>query len=93
MLDGNEVAADKIITYRDSLIYGMESVAEVMDAESINVETFKKIANYITTRSSVFTIRCVARSDKTGGTYRAEAVVDRAQKPVSILYRHQGAVN
>lgn len=93
LLGGNEKLADSITAYREGLIGGMESIADVMDADSVNIDTFKKIANYITTRCSVFTIRCVAGSDKTGAMYQAEAVVDRAQRPVAILYRYQGANN
>jgi type II secretory pathway component PulK len=92
--DTAEQLADAIITYRDSLLSGMQSIAEVLNVQSMNVKTFKKFANNITTRSDVFTIRCVARADRgrlSGTRLRTEAVVDRNQSPCKTLYWYQGA--
>jgi len=89
-----EQIADEIITHRDSLLSGMQSIAEVLDVKSVNVKTFKKIAKHITTRSDVFTIRCVGRADRGRGRgvrLQTEAVVDRSQTPCKILYWYQGA--
>jgi len=89
-----EQIADEIITHRDSLLSGMQSIAEVLDVKSVNVKTFKKIAEHITPRSDVFTIRCVGRADRgrgRGARLQTEAVVDRSQTPCKILYWYQGA--
>ena len=89
-----EQIADEIITHRDSLLSGMQSIGEVLDVKSVNVKTFKKIAKHITTRSDVFTIRCVGRADRgrgRGTRLQTEAVVDRSQTPCKILYWYQGA--
>ena len=99
LLGGTETAeqiADEIINYRESLTEGMQSIAEVMKVESVNVDTFKKIANNITTRSDVYTIRCLATAERNGaaGTkLETEAVVDRSSTPCNILYWHQGVSN
>jgi type II secretory pathway component PulK len=79
--------ADEIVTYRDSLVSGMQSIGEVLNVQSMSVKTFKKIANNITTR-------CVARVDRgmvRGTRLRTEAVVDRNQSPCKTLYWYQGA--
>jgi general secretion pathway protein K len=92
--DSAEQLAEDIIAHRDGLMYGMESIAELLDVESMNLSTFKQIANDITVRSDVFTIRCVATADRgntTGTTVKTEAVVDRSSTPCRILYWHQGA--
>ncbi|UCG55817.1 MAG: general secretion pathway protein GspK [Phycisphaerales bacterium] len=95
--DGNaEQLAENIIAYRAGLLYGMESIAEVMSVESVDIDTFKRIASFITTRSSVYTIRCVATADRQGAsnaTVTTEAVVDRTSSPYEILYWYQGASN
>ena len=94
--DKAEQLGDDIITYRESLIEGMQSIAEVMEVESVNVDTFKKIANYITTRSDVYTIRCLATADRNSGDgakLGTEAVVDRSSTPCNILYWHRGVSN
>jgi type II secretory pathway component PulK len=91
-----ERLADDIITHREGLIGGMQSVADVMNVGSVSIDTFKKIANYITTRSDVFTIRCLATADRAGvGGVRlqTEAVVDRSERPCRVLYWYQGAGN
>ena len=99
LFGGDEAAerlADEIIAYRESLMVGMQSIAEVMRVGSMNIDTFKKVANYITTRSDVFTVRCFARADRgdvTGARLQTEAVVDRSSTPCMVLYWYQGTNN
>lgn len=88
---GDQDIAAKIIDHRDGLADGMQSIAELLNISSIKVKTFKKIANDITTRSSVFSARCWAAADRTGAVYQVEAILDRAASPCEILYWHQGA--
>ncbi|MFB0555743.1 MAG: helix-hairpin-helix domain-containing protein [Phycisphaerae bacterium] len=94
--DSAEQIAAEIIAYRESLLYGMQSIAELLQVPSVNVDTFKNIAGLITTRSDVFTIRCVATADRnmiSGATLETEAVVDRSSSPCKVLYWYQGASN
>lgn len=94
--DTAEQTAAEIITYREGLLYGMESIGELMQVPSMTTNTFKNIAGLITTRSDVFTIRCVATIDRnmnSGATLETEAVVDRSSSPCKILYWYQGASN
>ncbi len=94
--DSAEQLAENIVAYRETLLYGMESIAEVMQAPSMTIDNFKKIAGLITTRSDVFTIRCVAtvdRNGKKGATLETEAVLDRSSSPCKVLYWYQGANN
>ncbi len=94
--DEGELLADEIITYRETLLEGMQSIGEVMNAGSMTVDTFKKIAEYVTTRSDVFTVRCFATADRgglSGATLQTEVVVDRGSTPYEILYWYQGAHN
>ena len=94
--DTAEQTAAEIITYREGLLYGMESIGELVQMPSMTTNTFKNIAGSITTRSDVFTIRCVATVDRnviSGATLETEAVVDRSSSPCKILYWYQGASN
>jgi len=62
----------------------------------MNISKFKQIANFVTTRSDVFTIRCVTTADRNGtdgATLETEAVADRSSSPCKILYWYQGASN
>jgi general secretion pathway protein K len=86
--------AEAIVAYRESLLFGMESIADVLKAESVGISQFKKIAPYITTRSDVFIIRCLSTADRgpvRGTTLQREVVVDRNSMPPKILYQYQGA--
>ncbi len=99
LLGGDEAAeelARDIIIYRAGLIDGMQSIAEVMQAGTMKIDTFKKVAGYITTRSDVFTVRCLATADRSGlsgATLQTETIVDRSSTPCKILYWYQGANN
>ncbi len=97
LLGGGDMAvstAQAIIDYRENLLYGMESIGELLQSAAVSTDSFRRIANYITTRSNVYTIRCVATADRSGAdglSLQTEAVVDRASSPYEILYRYQGA--
>ncbi len=94
--DTAEQTAQEIIAYRETLLYGMQSIGELLDIPSMNINTFKNIAGLITTRSDVFTIRCVATADRnmvSGATLETEAVVDRSSSPCKVLFWYQGASN
>ena len=94
--DSAEQIAQEITAYRETLLYGMLSIGELLDIPSMNINTFKNIAGLITTRSDVFTIRCVATVDRnmvSGATLETEAVVDRSSSPCKVLYWYQGASN
>ncbi|MHC4536725.1 MAG: helix-hairpin-helix domain-containing protein [Planctomycetota bacterium] len=94
--DTAERAAENIIAYRETLLYGMESIGELLEVQSMSVNMFKNIADLITTRSDVYSIRCVATADRNGpngAKLETEAVVDRVESPSKILYWYQGATN
>jgi DNA uptake protein ComE-like DNA-binding protein len=89
-----EQAADRVVTYRSSVTGGMTSIADVLKVEGIKVATFKKIAELITVRSGVYTVRCFAtakRGDARGTNLQAEAVVDRSSRPCKVLHWYQGS--
>lgn len=94
--DSTEQIADNIIKYRDSLPGAMQSIAELLNVNSVNIGTFKKIANYVTTRSDIYTIHTFASSNQSragSAKFQIETVVDRSLKPARILYWYQRANN
>ncbi len=97
LLGGGDSAtqlAEEIVGYREEQLYGMESIAEIMQFGRVSVDTFKNIADLITTRSDVYTIRCFGTADRARGdglTLQSETVVDRSSTPYEILYWYQGA--
>ena len=72
-------------------LYGYQTIADLMNLQSMKLNKFKSVASQITVRSDVFTIRCYASADVSGATLQTECVVDRGQSPCTILYSHQGA--
>jgi DNA uptake protein ComE-like DNA-binding protein len=94
--DEAEQIAAGIVNYRNNLAAGMQSIAEVLQAGLMNIDTFKRVANYLTTRSDVFTVRCFATVDRgvsNGETLQTEAVVDRSANPCEVLYWYEGVSN
>ena len=92
-----ELLADNIITYRKSLTGGMESITGIMKVSQMKIDTFKEIAQYITTRSDIYSVYSTAESqtDGRGGIAKlqTEVVTDREQDPAVILYWYQGVTN
>jgi type II secretory pathway component PulK len=89
--DQAEQLAHTIVADRSTLLYGYESVADLLNQQSMTLDRFKRIADMITVRSDVFTIRCVATADVGGAAVQTECVVDRSATPGTVLYQYQGA--
>jgi type II secretory pathway component PulK len=91
-----EQTAYSLMAYRGSSAFGIESIGELLSADIVSIEEFKGIADYITTRSSVYTIHTFATAERgaeTGYKLVSEVVVDRSSTPAQVLYRYQGVVN
>ena len=99
LLGGGDEAlqtARSIIAYRDTLMYGIESVSELSEEGIVSSDVLEQIQDYLTVTSNVFTIQCIANADRNGpygASLRTEAVVDRSTSPCEILYWYQGAGN
>ncbi|MHC4637895.1 MAG: helix-hairpin-helix domain-containing protein [Planctomycetota bacterium] len=99
LLGGDDEAdrlAGNITSYRETLLDGMASIADVLNASSMTVKSFKKIAKYLTVRSNVYMVRSLATADRDGrdgAKVVTEAVVDRRSTPYRVLYWHQGVNN
>ena len=91
LLEGRQEVAQDIIAYRESQMNGIASLSDLKDVKSIDLALATKFIDYVTTRSSVYTIRVVATTTTSGGQYETQAVVDRALNPVQILYYREGA--
>ncbi len=89
--DSAEQLAYTVVANRASLMDGFQSIADLLDQQSMTVERFKAIAEMITVRSDVFTIRCLAMAQTSGARVQTEYVVDRSESPCAILYGYQGA--
>jgi len=86
-----EQLAHTVLANRSSLLYGFQSIAELLNQQSMTVDKFKAIAEQITVRSDVFTIRCFATAQTSGARMQTECVVDRGETPCAVLYAYQGA--
>lgn len=89
--DAGDQLAERIVTERAGLLYGFETIGALLDVPSMSVNQFKRIANQITVRSDVYTVRCYARAGVSGAMLQTECVVDRSETPCKILYSYQGA--
>jgi len=99
LLGGGDEAyrtAQAIISYRDSLSEGIEEISELTEQGIVSNDVFSQLENNITTRSDIFTIRCVATAERngvSGTTLQTEAVVDRSSRPCRILFWYQETNN
>jgi len=88
--------ADAIISHRRGQLEGMTSISDLLESGTVKIDTFKKIAKYVTTRSNVFTIYSFA-SEQSGAVADVqvvtEAVVDRVETPCRVVYWYQGTNN
>ena len=94
LFGGNEQAeqiAHSIVAERSGLLYGFQSIADLINVQSIGINNFKKVSDQITIRSDVFTIRSYATAAISGARLQTECVVDRSATPCTILYWYQGA--
>jgi len=94
LLGGNDQAdqlAENILSERSTSLYGFQTIADLLSVSSMTVARFKNIANLVTVRSDVFTVRCFATADVSKATLQTECVVDRGADPITILYWYQGA--
>ena len=86
-----EQAAYATVSERASLLYGFQSIADVANVQAVGIERFKRIADQISIRSDVYTIRCFAKAAISGAAQQTECIVDRSEPPCKILYWYQGA--
>ena len=91
LLEDDEAQANALVDYRNTMIYGLSSIADLIQVEAIGVDGFKKLAEHVTVRSNVFQVTSQATSDQTGAVTRLVAIVDRSEKPTKILYYHEGS--
>lgn len=97
LFGGDDLAyelAYRVIEYRNSALYGFESIGQLLDVPSMTTEVFAAVVDQVDVRSNLFTIYSVARVDKqdrTGAGWYIEAVVERGQSPARILYWYEGA--
>jgi len=86
-----EQAAYGVVSERATLLYGFQSIADLVSVQSVGLERFKRVADQITVRSDVFRIRCFATAAISSAKLQTECVVDRSATPCTILYSYQGA--
>ncbi|MBN1126377.1 MAG: general secretion pathway protein GspK, partial [Sedimentisphaerales bacterium] len=84
LLEGDEQTAMDIVALRESVGGGMTSLADLKNIDTLSTDIAKDFINYVTIRSSVYTLDIVATADRTGMTYSVEAVVDRGRSPTEI---------
>ena len=93
LLDEKQDVVEAIISHRQNLATGMESIADILDIKAVSVDNFKAIANNITTRSNVFSAQCLATAEATAACYRLQVVLDRDQENQPVIYWREGANN
>ncbi|NQV31914.1 MAG: general secretion pathway protein GspK [Phycisphaeraceae bacterium] len=92
--DGSEMTASSIVASRQNQLSGIQSIGDLLDVPGLSRSEFKKMVDWVTVRSNVFTVYSRARALQTaisGATVVTEAVLDRTESPCQIAYWYQGA--
>ncbi len=85
-LGDDDSTATIIVNHRLSSSGTYDSIADLLNADGMTITKFKKIAEYVTVRSNVFSINCEATSSQTAAIIQTEAIVERTQEPATLLY-------
>ena len=86
--EGDSELADAIVAARSGLGAGFDSPGAILLSGAMSLAQFRQFVNNMTVRSNVFTVRCMVVSERTGARYESEAVLDRGQTGVPVLYWH-----
>ena len=93
LFEGDEQLALDVISYREGLESGIESVAQLYEVKSLTTDKAKKYIDKVTTRSNIYSVRSTGSSELTQAVCKVEAVVDRGNEETAakILYYCAGA--
>jgi len=93
LFEGDEQLALDVISYREGLESGIESVAQLYEVKSLTTDKAKKYIDKVTTRSNIYFVRSTGNSELTQAVCKVEAVVDRGDEETAakILYYCAGA--
>ncbi len=80
-----------VVGDRGSRTYGFESIGDLLGVQSMTPAKFKAASDFLTVRSNVFMVRCLAAAAVSRARLQTECVVDRSSNPCTILYWYQGA--
>lgn len=84
--EDNEDLVQSIIEYRQSSDGPFENIGQLLDVQGMNNNRFKNVANYICTKSSVFSIRSIGYIEQSKTYKEIFAIVDRGETTPQIRY-------
>ncbi len=89
-LIADETLADEIIYLRNSRAEGIVSMLELQTIPGLNADLWIRLYDMFDSKSNVYSISSVGRSESTGAEVEIIVVVDRSTVPIRILeYREQ----
>jgi len=93
LFDGETSLVEEVVRRREKEENGLTSLSELFDMKGMNVNKFKKVADHVCFRSSVYFVRCKARANATQMQYYCEAIIERKESNAEILYWYEGITN
>ena len=91
VLEGNRELAESVIAYRDGMVGGFTSMADLQGIEGMTQDSLKKLVDFLSIRSSIYEIDCVAYSNATNLEFHVKAIVNREQSEGRIIYWREGS--
>jgi general secretion pathway protein K len=93
ILEGDSDTAEDIYDYVLESGWGLTSLEDVCEIESLTTDAARKLVDNLTVNSSVFCINCKASPLSGARKTVAQAIVDRSKDPIEIIYYRQGVDN
>jgi type II secretory pathway component PulK len=89
-LEGNDDLAGKLIAYRESMGGEITNVCDLINVQGMTQQILAKYLDQLCVRSSVFSIRVMAKSSACGVQYFMEEIVNRDREGREVLYKLEG---
>jgi general secretion pathway protein K len=93
ILEGDSDTAEDIYDYVLESGWGLTSLEDVCEIESLTTAAARKLVDNLTVNSTVFCINCKASPLSGARKTVAQAIVDRSKDPIEIIYYRQGVDN
>ncbi len=86
LLPENPDAVEGIIEYRESGEQAFDSLADLLEVDGIDEDTFKDLVNDISIKSSVFSVRSIGYLQQSQAYKEVSALIDRGENLPQIRY-------
>ena len=86
LLPNNPQTVEAILAYRQNNGTGFTDIGGLFDVQGVNQDIFVEVADQISVKSSVFSVRAAGQIERNNALKEKYAVIDRSEDPPQILF-------